>query len=101
VTGFGLGGCFALSLVVALDHFRDPVPAGALSALMQGGGFLLAACPPLIVSTLHDWTGGFSAGWTWQIACIAVAVILTMRLAPKGYAAAMRGAPKPAWICRL
>lgn len=94
LTGFGLGGCFALSLVVALDHFSDPVPASALSALMQGGGFLLAACPPLIVSSLHDLTGGFSAGWMWQMGCITVAVVLTMRLAPQGYGAAMRNVPK-------
>ncbi len=98
-TGFGLGGCFALSLVVALDHFSDPVPAGALSALMQGGGFLLAACPPLIVSSLHDLTGGFSAGWTWQMGCIAVAVVLVMRLAPKGYAAAMPSAARSVRTC--
>ncbi|PQL72253.1 MFS transporter, partial [Acinetobacter baumannii] len=41
----GLGGCFALTLIVALDHFEEPSNAGALSALMQGGGFLLAAIP--------------------------------------------------------
>lgn len=39
--GIGLGGCFALTLIVALDHFEEPNNAGALSALMQGGGFYL------------------------------------------------------------
>ena len=43
--GCGLGGCFALLLIVALDHLPDPAQAGALSALMQGGGFLIAAAP--------------------------------------------------------
>lgn len=46
VLGAGLGGCFALSMIVALDHLPDPAEAGALSALMQSGGFLLAALPP-------------------------------------------------------
>ncbi|MGN5480364.1 MFS transporter [Cupriavidus basilensis] len=39
IGGAGLGGCFALYLVVTLDHLPDPDSAGALSALMQGGGF--------------------------------------------------------------
>ncbi|MDR8316162.1 CynX/NimT family MFS transporter, partial [Acinetobacter baumannii] len=30
--GIGLGGCFALTLIVALDHFEEPNNAGALSA---------------------------------------------------------------------
>lgn len=96
LVGVGLGGCFALSMVVALDHFSDPASASALSALMQGGGFLLAACPPLIVSGLHDLTGGFAAGWKWQMGSILVASVLTMRLAPEGYAAALRTVPKTA-----
>ena len=44
--GAGLGGCFALSLIVALDHLPDPLRAGVLSSYVQGGGFLIAAAPP-------------------------------------------------------
>jgi MFS-type transporter involved in bile tolerance (Atg22 family) len=61
--GAGLGGCFAISMIVALDHLADPAEAGALSALMQGGGFLITALPPWIVAMLHDLTGSFMAGW--------------------------------------
>ena len=61
--GAGLGGSFALSMVVVLDHLPDPAQAGALSALMQGSGFLLAALAP------------------WAMAA---------QLAPQRYAAAMR-----------
>ena len=89
LTGIGFGGCFALSLVVTLDHFPDAGRAGALSALVQGGGFLLTALPPLIVSGLHDMTGGFEAGWKWHLFAIAVAALLAARFAPLGYAAAM------------
>ena len=85
LTGMGFGGCFALSLVVTLDHFSDPARAGALSALVQGGGFLLTALPPLIVSSLHDLTGGFEAGWKWHMGAIAVAAILSVRFSPKRY----------------
>lgn len=80
--GAGLGGCFALSLIVALDQFRDPAQAGVLSALMQGGGFLIAAIPPWIVAVLRDATGGFTAGWLLHLACVAVVTALYGRVAP-------------------
>lgn len=89
MVGVGLGGCFALSMVVALDHLADPAQATALSAVMQGGGFLLAALPPMIVSALHDLTGSFATGWKWHLGCIVVAAALTARLSPRGYAAAV------------
>jgi CP family cyanate transporter-like MFS transporter len=89
VIGAGLGGSFALSLVVALDHMPDPVQAGALSALMQGGGFLIAAIAPWITALLHDLTGDFDAGWLVHLSCVALVAALTIRLAPGGYAAAM------------
>lgn len=87
--GAGLGGCFSLSLIVALDHSPDPAQAGALSALMQGGGFLLAALPPWIVAALRDATGGFAAGWQLHLGCVAVVAVLYGRMKPAGYARAM------------
>ncbi|HVX37771.1 MAG TPA: cyanate transporter [Hyphomicrobium sp.] len=89
IVGAGLGGCFALSMIVALDHLSDPAEAGALSALMQGGGFLLAAIPPWIVAVLHDLTGGFLAGWLLHLASVVVVIALTVRLAPHTYAQAI------------
>lgn len=103
--GSGLGGCFTLSMIVALDHLPDPDGAGALSALMQGGGFLIAAIPPLIVAALHDRGGGFATGWLSHLCCIALVASLTIRLAPTGYARAMRAAAndaqplaRPRWL---
>ncbi|KQV39159.1 MFS transporter [Rhizobium sp. Root268] len=87
--GAGLGGCFALSMVVALDHLDHPAHAGALSALMQGGGFLIAAVPPWIVAVLHDISGSFTTGWLMHLGCIAVVLVLSFRLVPGGYAVAM------------
>ncbi|MGB5902461.1 MAG: cyanate transporter [Xanthobacteraceae bacterium] len=87
--GAGLGGCFALSMIVALDHLPDPAQAGALSALMQGGGFLIAAIPPWIVAVLHDLTGNFLAGWVMHLICIAVVTVLYWRVDPRGYEQAM------------
>ena len=87
--GAGLGGCFAVSMIVALDHLPDPAEAGALSALMQGGGFLITALPPWIVAVLHDLTGSFVAGWLLHLASAVVVAVLYWRVAPASYARAM------------
>ena len=93
LVGIGLGGSFALAMVVALDHLDDAGSAGALSALMQGGGFLIAAIPPWIVAVLHDLTGGFAAGWLMHLGCAVLVAVLALRLSPHGYAASMRMPP--------
>ncbi len=90
VLGIGLGGCFALMMVVALDHLPHPAQAGALNALMQGGGFMIAAMAPLAVALLHQATGGFRAGWLAQLGAVLVVCVLVARLAPVRYAQAMR-----------
>ncbi|TPJ74981.1 cyanate transporter [Mesorhizobium sp. B2-7-1] len=97
--GAGLGGSFSLTMIVALEHLPDPAEAGALSAMMQGGGFLIAAIPPWIVAVLHDLTGGFHAGWLLHLACIAIVTVLTFRLAPRSYAPAMKlETPEPVTV---
>lgn len=87
--GAGLGGSFALAIVTALDHLPRPEQAGALAALMQGGGFLIAALGPYAMAVLHDWTGGFSAGWALHLACVLVTAVLYLRLDPRSYPQAM------------
>lgn len=88
--GAGLGGSFALAIVTALDHLPRPEQAGALAALMQGGGFLLAALGPYALALLHDWTGGFAAGWALHLGCVLVTALLYLRFDPKRYPLAMR-----------
>jgi len=90
VLGLGLGGCFALVMVVPLDHLHSPVQAGALSALMQGGGFILAAMAPWVLALLHQATGSFRAGWLAQLVAVLAVAALVTRLAPQHYAQAMR-----------
>lgn len=93
--GAGLGGCFALSMVVALDHLDHPVHAGALSALMQGGGFLIAAISPWVVAILHDASGSFVAGWLMHLSCAATVAILSLRFVPRGYQRVMNLGAQP------
>ena len=88
--GAGLGGSFALTMVVVLDHLPDPAQAGTLSALMQGGGFLLAAIAPWMMASLHGASGSFVTGWLAHLACVAVVAVLTVCFAPQRYAGVMR-----------
>lgn len=101
VLGVGLGGCFTFFMLVPLDHLPDPVQAGVLNALMQGGGFLLSALGPWALARLHDYGGwgsaalngavgsGFASGW-WLHAVVVMAVaLLALRFAPARYAHVM------------
>lgn len=45
--------------------------AGQLSALVQGGGYLVAATGPLAIGTLHETSGG----WTWPLVGIIAGVL--------------------------
>lgn len=90
VLGVGIGGCFALFMVVALDHLHPPLQAGALNALMQGGGFILTAVAPWVMARLHQATGGFHAGWLAQFGAVLVVALLVARFKPGHYDEAMR-----------
>jgi CP family cyanate transporter-like MFS transporter len=89
ICGAGLGGSFSLAIVTALDHLPQPEQAGTLAALMQGGGFLIAALAPLATAGLHNWSGGFASGWVLHLTCVAATLLLYLRLDPAGYAEAM------------
>lgn len=93
LSGFGLAGSFALCLIVALDHAPQPARAGAVAALMQGGGFLITAFPPLILAWLHEATGTFLSGWLLHLAALAAAAVVVHRFDPRGYARALGEAP--------
>lgn len=90
--GAGLGGCFSLSIVTALDHLDSPAEAGALAALMQGGGFLITSVPPFAVAQIHQWTGSLAGGWLFHLGCAACAVALCLRFNPRRYPAVMGAA---------
>ena len=96
ILGVGLGGCFALFMVLALDHLPHPTQAGALNALMQGGGFLLAAMAPLVMAQLHHRTGSWTSGWLYQTGMALAVAVLALRFAPQHYARLMQAPVQPA-----
>ena len=83
--GFGLGACFALCLLLSLDHVQEPIAAGQLAAFVQGVGFLINALAPAAGGWLRAYTGGFSATWLLMLICIIVMLVLTQRLSPGSY----------------
>ena len=86
--GCGLGGCFAVMMIVALDHIPHPAQAGALSALMQGGGFIIAAFGPLIAVWLRQPDGSFTYAWAFHAILVVLTMGLFSRLNPNHYAKA-------------
>ena len=89
--GFGLAGSFALAIVTALDHLPTAEQAGALAALMQGGGFLVAAFAPYAMARVIDWSGDYTNGWAMHLIFVAATITLYLRLDPKRYVTAMYG----------
>lgn len=83
--GFGLGACFALSLLLSLDHLQEPRAAGQLAAFVQGFGFLINALAPAVGGWLREITGGFSTTWLLMLVCIVVMLALTQRFSPASY----------------
>ena len=83
--GFGLGACFALSLLLTLDHRRDPRQAGQLAAFVQGVGFLINAVSPWLSGWLRELTGSFTSAWWVLIVTVLAMLVLTRVFSPASY----------------
>ncbi|MEU5692775.1 MFS transporter [Actinosynnema sp. NPDC020468] len=61
VLGLGGGACLVLALAFFSIRAQDPSVAGALSAMAQSIGYLLAAVGPVVFGLLHTVSGGWRA----------------------------------------
>jgi MFS transporter, CP family, cyanate transporter len=59
--GAAQGGGITLVFSLIVRKARDLAENRRMSALVQGGGYTVAAAGPLVVGTLHDATGGWTA----------------------------------------
>ena len=83
--GFGLGACFALSLILTLDHCKSPQEAGQLAAFVQGVGFLINAISPWLTGWLRELTGSFISAWWVLIVAVVSMLIVTRLFSPASY----------------
>lgn len=74
--GFALGGLFALALTLIVLRSPDAQVASQLSGMVQGVGYLMAACGPLGVGLLRGADGGFEAV-PWLLVAIGLGAVVT------------------------
>lgn len=58
--GMAQGATLGLAIFFTVARSPDPVTASSLSALAQGGGYLISAAGPLLLGLLHSATGGWT-----------------------------------------
>ena len=73
--GLAFGTQFPLVMTLPLDVARRPAEVGAVTGLMLGAGYTLAALSPFVLGAIRDATGSFSAS-LWAIVGVATAMLL-------------------------
>ncbi|UCJ16246.1 cyanate transporter [Pseudomonas sp. MM211] len=82
LVGIGIGALFPLSLVVAQDHLHDPRQTGDLLAFVQGGGYLIAACAPLLAGLLRQYTDDLRLSWLAMAVATLALMVMAARFKP-------------------
>lgn len=83
--GVGIGALFPLSLIVTLDHIDDPAQAGMLAAFVQGGGYIIASCMPLLAGALRDQFSDLTHAWVLMLIGAIFLLALCLRFSPASY----------------
>ena len=91
--GFGLGACFALSLILILDHCRQPREAGQLASFVQGAGFLVNALSPWLTGWLRELTGSFVSAWWVLVVAVVSMLVVTAVFSPASNARSVFASP--------
>ena len=82
--GIGQGATIAIALTLIALRATDPHTATQLSGMVQGIGYLIASCGPLLAGLLHSWTGGWNA-------VAALSLLIGLGLAASGIGAGRAG----------
>ncbi len=88
--GLGIGALFPLSLIVALDHVTQPAEAGALTAFVQGIGYLIAGLFPFAAGLIRQNLADLTPAWAFMAVVCLVMFAMAARFAPLPVAAASR-----------
>jgi CP family cyanate transporter-like MFS transporter len=66
ITGLAQGAAFTVILLLVVIHSASPEDSRNLSAMVQGGGYVLGAVGPFAVGAVRAASGG----WTWPLLLI-------------------------------
>jgi len=72
LAGAAQGGGITIIFIAIVRRSRDLTENRRLSAMVQGGGYVVAATGPLVIGAVHDATGG----WTVPLLVILGAVVV-------------------------
>jgi MFS transporter, CP family, cyanate transporter len=72
LAGVAQGGGITVIFIAIVRRSRDLTENRRLSAMVQGGGYVVAATGPLVIGAVHDATGG----WTVSLLVILGAVVV-------------------------
>jgi len=76
--GVGMGGIFALAILLVLLRSADSHTSALVSSMSQSVGYVLAAGGPFAFGVLHDLTGGWTVPLLMSLALIGVEVPLAL-----------------------
>ena len=77
--GIGGSGAFSLALLLVVLRSGDSNVAAGLSSMAQGVGYLISACGPIILATLHSLTGSWTVGLVVLIALTTIELTVGLR----------------------
>lgn len=58
--GIGASGLFSINLILPIDVTNTPQQAASWSAMTQSIGYVIGASGPLLLGSIHDFTGSFT-----------------------------------------
>jgi CP family cyanate transporter-like MFS transporter len=73
--GLGQGGGFSIGLALIVLRSPNTRVAAALSGMMQGGGYVMAAAGPLVAGILHGYTHSWGAVAAFFVLLTAGAIV--------------------------
>ena len=82
VLGLGVGGGFAVGLVLLVDYADTPAAAARLTAMVFSVSYTVASIGPTAFGAVRDATGGFATPWASLAALAAVQLLLIVPLRP-------------------
>lgn len=81
--------CLYFLTLVTLDHLAEPKLAGALTAFVQGIGFIITVSAPSNADVLDESTSSFQSVWPILIVTLVAMLFVTMEFIAAGYSKAM------------